>query len=101
MLKRSFAEFYAQRSAPKDLEAMRLGEIKLGQYKCAPWPACTLGCSKAEVRCGRACMPSVFTRQAYACMPCAFTRQAYDVAGLHALCFDKAGLRCGRLACLV
>lgn len=50
MLKRSFAEFHAQRSQPEKLLALTKGQRALEGYKSAPWPSCLLGCSKEELQ---------------------------------------------------
>ena len=53
MLKRSFAEFHAQRAQPDKLAAVARGQRQLDAYKAAPWPDCYLGCSR-RVPLGRA-----------------------------------------------
>ncbi|KXZ46609.1 hypothetical protein GPECTOR_42g820 [Gonium pectorale] len=49
MLKRSFAEFHAQRSAPAGAAELAALESQLAAAAAAPWPATSLGCSRAEV----------------------------------------------------
>lgn len=49
MLKRSFAEFHAQRAAPEALEALQKGQERLAQLRARPWPGSFLGTSRADV----------------------------------------------------
>ncbi|KAG2427509.1 hypothetical protein HYH02_014555, partial [Chlamydomonas schloesseri] len=49
MLKRSFAEFHAQRSAPAGAAELAAVERELAAAAAAPWPATALGCGREEV----------------------------------------------------
>ncbi|EFJ42164.1 hypothetical protein VOLCADRAFT_107417 [Volvox carteri f. nagariensis] len=49
MLKRSFAEFHAQRAAPAGAAELSDVERRLAAAAAAPWPATSLGCSREEV----------------------------------------------------
>ncbi len=49
MLKRSFAEFHAQRAAPEVLEALQRGRERLAQLHARPWPSSPLGTTRADV----------------------------------------------------
>ncbi len=49
MLKRSFAEFHAQRAAPEALEALQKGQERLAQLRARPWPHSFQGTSRQEV----------------------------------------------------
>ena len=49
MLKRSFAEFHAQRAAPEALEALQAGQERLAQLRARPWPHSFLGTSRRDV----------------------------------------------------
>ena len=49
MLKRSFAEFHAQRAAPQALEALQQGQRRLAQLRAQPWPGSPLGTGRGEV----------------------------------------------------
>jgi hypothetical protein len=49
MLKRSFAEFHAQRAAPEAREALAAGEAALAALRARPWPASRRGTGRAEV----------------------------------------------------
>lgn len=49
MLKRSFAEFHAQRAAPEALEALQQGQRRLAQLRAQPWPGSPLGTGRQEV----------------------------------------------------
>ncbi|GIL78565.1 hypothetical protein Vretifemale_7979, partial [Volvox reticuliferus] len=49
MLKRSFAEFHAQRAAPAGAAELAAVEGELAAAAAAPWPATALGCSREEV----------------------------------------------------
>ena len=49
MLKRSFAEFRAQRAAPELLQALEKGQARLAQLRARPWPAGLHGTTREEV----------------------------------------------------
>ena len=49
MLKRSFAEFHAQRAAPEAREALASGEAALAALRARPWPPSRRGTPRAEV----------------------------------------------------
>ncbi|KAK9827734.1 hypothetical protein WJX81_007278 [Elliptochloris bilobata] len=49
MLKRSFAEFHAQRAAPEAREALAAGKAALAALRARPWPASRRGTPRAEV----------------------------------------------------
>lgn len=49
MLKRSFAEFHAQKAAPEALQAMEAARRKLAALRARPWPASYLGTTREEV----------------------------------------------------
>lgn len=49
MLKRSFAEFHAQRAAPEAREALAAGEAALEALRARPWPPSRRGTSRVEV----------------------------------------------------
>lgn len=49
MLKRSFAEFHAQKAAPQKVAALQRGQRLLTAYASRPWPVCYLGCSREDV----------------------------------------------------
>ncbi len=49
MLKRSFAEFHAQRAAPEALEGLRAGQLRLAALLMRPWPSSFLGTSREAV----------------------------------------------------
>ena len=49
MLKRSFAEFHAQRAAPEALQALERGQECLAALRARPWPGSLLGTERAEV----------------------------------------------------
>ncbi|CAL8471306.1 g10848 [Coccomyxa elongata] len=49
MLKRSFAEFHAQRAAPEALEGLRAGQQRLAALRARPWPSSFLGTSREAV----------------------------------------------------
>ncbi len=49
MLKRSFAEFHAQRAAPEALEALQRGQERLAELRGRPWPGSVLGTPRAAV----------------------------------------------------
>lgn len=49
MLKRSFAEFHAQRAAPDALVALQKGQERLAALRARPWPDSLLGTGREEV----------------------------------------------------
>ena len=49
MLKRSFAEFHAQRSQPGRLAEVAAGEVMVEAYDSTPWPTCFRGCTEEQV----------------------------------------------------
>lgn len=49
MLRRSFAEFHAQRAQPGKSAALAAGQAQLAVYHSTPWPGCVRGCSKAQL----------------------------------------------------
>ena len=49
MLRRSFAEFHAQRAQPGRAAELEAGRRQLAAYAGAQWPACVLGCGRADV----------------------------------------------------
>eukprot|EP00873_Tetraselmis_striata_P040414 jgi/Tetstr1/460678/TSEL_005874.t1 len=49
MMKRSFAEFHAQKALPDALNMLSLGEAHLRALEGRPWPLCYLGCSREAV----------------------------------------------------
>ena len=49
MLKRSFAEFHAQRAAPEAIEGLRLGQQRLAALRARPWPSSFLGTTREAV----------------------------------------------------
>lgn len=49
MLRRSFAEFHAQRAQPGKTAALAAGQAQLAAYQAAPWPCCIKGCSREDV----------------------------------------------------
>lgn len=49
MLKRSFAEFHAQRAAPEAQEALRKGQAALKRLRARPWPISSLGTTREAV----------------------------------------------------
>ena len=49
MLKRSFAEFHAQRTAPAGAAELAAVEAELAAAAAAAWPATALGCGREEV----------------------------------------------------
>lgn len=51
MLKRSFAEFHAQRSAPGLAEALAKGRAALQRLNARPWPASPLGVARRRRPC--------------------------------------------------
>ncbi|GBF97557.1 hypothetical protein Rsub_10158 [Raphidocelis subcapitata] len=58
MLRRSFAEFHAQRAQPERVAELEAGRHQLAAYASAEWPPCVLGCGRGEVEryaalCGR------------------------------------------------
>jgi len=50
MLRRSFAEFHAQRAQPEKAAALELAQKRLAAYDRARWPECHRGCSRDDVR---------------------------------------------------
>ena len=50
MLKRSFAEFHAQRAAPEALAAVEKGQAALAAVRARPFPAAFMGTTKEDVR---------------------------------------------------
>lgn len=49
MLRRSFAEFHAQKAAPEQARQIRLLEGALEQLRSKPFPGCLSGCTKEAV----------------------------------------------------
>lgn len=49
MLKRSFAEFHAQRAAPEAREALAAGKAALAALRARPWPPSRRGTPRNEV----------------------------------------------------
>ncbi|KAL4421866.1 hypothetical protein ABPG77_003668 [Micractinium sp. CCAP 211/92] len=49
MLKRSFAEFHAQRSQPELLQALERGQAALARLRARPWPMSPLGTTREEM----------------------------------------------------
>jgi antiviral helicase SKI2 len=49
MLRRSFAEFHAQRAQPGKQAALDLAQKRLRAYGNAPWPECARGCGRQQV----------------------------------------------------
>lgn len=49
MLKRSFAEFHAQRAAPEAAEGLRQGQQRLAALRTRPWPSSFLGTTREDV----------------------------------------------------
>jgi antiviral helicase SKI2 len=49
MLKRSFAEFHAQRAAPEAQQALAKGRERLAALAALPWPGSLLGTKREEV----------------------------------------------------
>ena len=49
ILKRSFAEFYAQRATPELLQAVQAGSQVLARLHDAPWPASHVGSTREQV----------------------------------------------------
>eukprot|EP00887_Chlorella_sp_A99_P001266 scaffold14.g1266.t1 len=49
MLRRSFAEFHAQRAQPEQAAALARGELALRRLRARPWPASPLATSRAAV----------------------------------------------------
>ena len=50
MLKRSFAEFHAQRAQPETLLAVEKGQAALAAVRARPFPEAFMGTSRADVR---------------------------------------------------
>lgn len=49
MLRRSFAEFHAQRAQPGKSAALAAGVAQLDVYRNTPWPQCIKGCDKQQL----------------------------------------------------
>lgn len=49
MLRRSFAEFHAQKQVPEERKKIDLLQDTLDKVLAKPWPSCLLGCERAEV----------------------------------------------------
>lgn len=49
MLKRSFAEFHAQKAQPESLEALEKGQAALSRVRAQPFPKAMLGTSKEDI----------------------------------------------------
>jgi antiviral helicase SKI2 len=49
MLRRSFAEFHAQRAQPGKSAALAAGQAQLAAYQATHWPACVRGCDRREL----------------------------------------------------
>lgn len=49
MLRRSFAEFHAQRAQPGKSAALAAGQAQLAAYTNTPWPQCIQGCDRSVV----------------------------------------------------
>lgn len=49
MLRRSFAEFHAQRAQPGKSAALSAGAAQLGVYRSTPWPDCIRGCDREQL----------------------------------------------------
>ncbi len=49
MLKRSFAEFHAQRAAPDALAKLEAARAQLAALRARPWPHSYLGTTREEV----------------------------------------------------
>lgn len=49
MLKRSFAEFHAQKAQPESLEAMEKGQAALARVRAQPFPDSLLGTTREDV----------------------------------------------------
>lgn len=70
MLRRSFAEFHAQRAQPELLQALERGQAALARLHARPWPASPLG----TTRCGHAmCCVLCSVPLAVCCWRCCFT----------------------------
>ncbi|WIA30222.1 hypothetical protein OEZ86_000313 [Tetradesmus obliquus] len=50
MLRRSFAEFHAQRAQPGKSAALAAGQAQLAAYQGSRWPGCLKGCSRGELQ---------------------------------------------------
>lgn len=46
MLRRSFAEFHAQRAQPGKTAALTAGQAQLAAYQNTAWPTCIKGCDR-------------------------------------------------------
>jgi hypothetical protein len=49
MLKRSFAEFHAQRAQPGQAAGLAAGEAQLAALEAAPWPPCLCGADRGAI----------------------------------------------------
>jgi antiviral helicase SKI2 len=49
MLRRSFAEFHAQRAQPGKSAALAAGQTQLAAYQASRWPGCVRGCDRQEL----------------------------------------------------
>eukprot|EP00775_Hariotina_reticulata_P010880 gene10880-11034_t len=49
MLRRSFAEFHAQRAQPGKSAALAAGQARLAEYAAMAWPACIKGCDRHQL----------------------------------------------------
>src|SRR5689334_8777967 len=49
MLRRSFAEFHAQRAQPGKSAALSAGAAQLDVYRSTPWPDCIRGCDREQL----------------------------------------------------
>jgi antiviral helicase SKI2 len=49
MLRRSFAEFHAQRAQPGKSAALAAGQAQLAAYQASRWPGCVRGCERGEL----------------------------------------------------
>lgn len=49
MLRRSFAEFHAQRAQPGKSAALTAGQARLAEYASMAWPSCIKGCDRHQL----------------------------------------------------
>merc|ERR1711965_464296 len=49
MIRRSFAEFHAQRALPNQKALLKRAQAAVADLAAAPWPECYLNCSREEV----------------------------------------------------
>ena len=49
MIRRSFAEFHAQRALPDQQKLLAAAQAKVAELAQAPWPECYAGCTREEV----------------------------------------------------